>query len=960
MRIQVGYSPQSLRRAALAGFVWLCAGCSDPKPAAVATAAGASSTAPTGGASAGGVGGGAGAPATFGGGAGIGDAGGSGIGASSITPVRLRAEGRDTPLGVQALKPRLRWELQTSAPVARGLRQTAYEVLVASSPQALAADQGDLFASGLVPSATPSLVYAGSPLESYQRLYWKVRVRDQADQLSAWSDTAELTLGLLSPEDWGAKWITGASAPLPLFRREFQVSQPVRRALVSICGFGQFELRLNGTNVSDAVMEPGWTNFGKTCHYATYDVSGSIVQGANTLGVLLGNGMYNVPTSDRYAKFTGSFGNPKLILRLQLDYADDTSSAIVTDTEWKTSPGPIAFSSIYGGEDFDARKEPAGWDKPGFGEGAWLQAQIATGAAPRLVARSAPPVKLQQQFSAPQVTEPQPGVFVYDLGQNFSGWPAIEVEGTAGQTVKLTPGELLKDGVVTQSNVGSPMYFSYTLKGGGVEQWHPRFSYTGFRYVQVDGAVSTAQAASYPGRPRINSLAGHFIYASAESVGKFKSSDDDLNRIHQLILSAIRSNLQSVLSDCPQREKLGWLETSHLLAPSIMFNHDVETFYEKIIDDMADAQLATGMVPDIAPELTVFPGDFRDSPEWGSAFIIAPWHLYQTYGNRGPLDAHYADMKRYEAYLRGRANQNLLSYGLGDWYDVGPAGPGQSQLTTAGLTATAVWVQDLGVLQGAAQLLGNQADASQFEALRTSVSAAFNAKFLKNGSYDRGSQTANALPLALGLVPTAQRDQVLAALVQSVTSAGNRVTAGDIGFVYVLRALSAAGRGDVNFSLVKQAEGPGYLYQLAHGATALTEAWDANNASSQNHAMLGHAEEWFYSGLGGLRPDPSAPGFEKFLVRPEPQPGLTSVDVEYHSVRGLIKSGWLQTPSGLELHVTVPVNCTATVYVPTSKPAAVTEGGVPASTAPGVLSALEQVNALVLVLGSGEYVFAAP
>jgi hypothetical protein len=269
-------------------------------------------------------------------------------------------------------------------------------------------------------------------------------------------------------------------------------------------------------------------------------------------------------------------------------------------------------------------------------------------------------------------------------------------------------------------------------------------------------------------------------------------------------------------------------------------------------------------------------------------------------------------------------------------------------------------VQDLGVLQGAAQLLGNQADASQFEALRTSVSAAFNAKFLKNGSYDRGSQTANALPLALGLVPTAQRDQVLAALVQSVTSAGNRVTAGDIGFVYVLRALSAAGRGDVNFSLVKQAEGPGYLYQLAHGATALTEAWDANNASSQNHAMLGHAEEWFYSGLGGLRPDPSAPGFEKFLVRPEPQPGLTSVDVEYHSVRGLIKSGWLQTPSGLELHVTVPVNCTATVYVPTSKPAAVTEGGVPASTAPGVLSALEQVNALVLVLGSGEYVFAAP
>jgi hypothetical protein len=908
-----------------------------------------------------GSGGTAGGSGGIGGGAG-GIAGQGGTADSPVLPVRLRCELQDAPLGIQTATPRLAWELQSSDSKARGLSQSAYEVLVASSPDKLAAGQGDLLSTGSVTSGESSLVYAGQALGSWTHAYWQVRVRDQAGRLSAWSAPSEFTAGLLATADWGAEWITGGSGTaLPIFRKEFTVSKTLARALVSICGLGQFELRVNGSNVSDAVMEPSWTNYTKNCHYVIYDVTKALVQGSNAMGVLLGNGMYNVPASSRYAKFTGSFGTPKLILRLQMEFTDGSKDAVVSDASWTTAAGPITFSNIFGGEDFDARQEPAGWDKPGFTGASFTPATVATGTAPSLIARSAPPVKVQQEFASVKVTQPQSGVFVYDLGQNFAGWPELTVQGTAGATVKLTPGELLSGGNVSQASSGSPVWFSYTLKGGGTEVWHPRFSYTGFRYVQVDGAVPAAQAASFPGKPQVASLTGKFIYASAETVGKFTSSDQDLNKIHALILAAIRSNLQNIITDCPHREKLGWLETSHLLFPSIMFNYDVAASYEKFIRDARDAQTSTGLVPDIAPEFTVFSGAFRDSPEWGSAFVINPWYLYQMYGDRGPLDEHYANMKRYTSYVGGKASGNIVNYGLGDWYDVGPAAPGNSQLTTAGVTATAIYLQDLQVMQQTAQLLGNQTDATQFQSSIAATTSAYNAKFLTSaGSYDRNSQTANAMPLALGLVPANQQAAVLSSLVGTVTAAKNQVTAGDIGFAYVIRALSQAGRGDVIYSMLKQSTGPGYLYQISQGATSLTEAWNANPADSQNHAMLGHAEEWLYNGLGGINPDPSGPGWRKLFIHPQPQTGLTSVDAEYHSIRGLIVSNWQQSGTGLTLTVTVPVNATATITIPTSNPAAVTESGAPAATAPGVTSSTAQTNALVLVVGSGQYVFTAP
>ncbi|MHB8521756.1 MAG: family 78 glycoside hydrolase catalytic domain [Limisphaerales bacterium] len=889
----------------------------------------------------------------------------------------LRCEYLVNPLGVDSPQPRLSWTLDSKE---RGQVQTAYQLLVAGSPRGIVAMDGLTGAAPLIPRGdwwntgkvksdqTIGIVYGGQPLRSGTRVFWKVRVWDKDGQASAWSEPAFWQMGLLEAKDWQARWIAAetspapARPPLPLLRREFQVTRSVQRATVFVCGLGFYELRLNGEKVGDQVLDPGWTNYRKTCLYATYDVTGQIVRGANAFGVMLGNGMYNV-TGGRYVKFTGSYGPPKLILQLRLDFADGTSTQVVTDESWRGAPGPLTFSCIYGGEDCDARREQAGWDKPGFNDSAWQPAAVVEGPGGRLVSQSDPPIKLMNRFKTVKVTEPRPGVFVYDLGQNFSGWPQLTVRGPAGATVKLTPGELLEpNGLVSQRSSGGPTYFSYTLKGEGIETWHPRFSYYGFRYVQVEGGVPRDRASTAVAQPVVLGLEGQFIHSSARTVGRFECSNALLNRIHSLVLAAIESNLQSVLTDCPHREKLGWLEVSHLLGPAIMFNYDVPALYAKICRDMAASQLENGLVPDIAPEYTVFGGGFRDSPEWGSACAVNPWLLYQRYGDTSALAQNYDVIARYVGYLGRQAKDHIVSHGLGDWYDIGPKPPGESQLTTKGLTATAIYYQDIEILGRTAALLGKNEDARKWTALAAEVRRAFNARFFNaaTSQYDRGSQTANAMPLVLGLVEPGDEAAVLASLVKDVRSRGNQVTAGDIGFRYLVEALRTGGHSDVLFDLVTRRDGPGYAMQLAKGATTLTEAWDADAASSQNHCMLGHVEEWFYTGLGGINPDPTGPGFRKLIIKPQIVGDLTWVRVSYEYVSGTVRSAWQIDKRRLLLDVTIPPNTTAMVYVPTLDAAKVTEGGKPAAKVKGVEFVRQENRAAVYHVGPGVYRFTAP
>ena len=890
----------------------------------------------------------------------------------TIRAANLKCETLSQPLSVEALRPHLSWLLEPTLNAGRGLRQTAYRILVATSRGKLAAGKGDVWDTGKVNSAeTTQIEYKGLRLNSDGSYYWKVRIWDQHGRTSEWSDMGEWTMGFLHAQDWKAKWIAAkpdqgkdtsigeqGARSLPIFRHGFCLQSGFKNALVRVSGLGQYELRINGTSVNDGNLAPGWTDYRKKVFYNTFDVTDLLQAGNNAIGILLGNGMYNVEkTPGRYLKFTGSFGQPKLIFQLNVTFTDGSHVNIRSDRSWKHTAGPITFSSTYGGEDFDARREPRGWDGPSYNDGDWQAAVEVAGPGGQLTSELIPAVKVMHTFQTVAVSKPKPGVRVYDLGQNFSGWPAIRVSGARGTAVKLIPGELLDDkGLVSQRSSGEPVWFSYVLRGSGEEKWHPRFTYYGFRYVAVE--ETSPDGEGIPPESALLGVEGQFVHSSAAKTGEFTSSSIQINRIHSLILAAIDSNVQSIVTDCPHREKLGWLEQTHLLGKSLMYNYDLANLYEKIADDMQNEQLANGLVPDIAPEYVQFEQGFRDSPEWGSASILALWTGYQQYGDQRLLAKHYKMMKRYAEYLGSKAKDGIISYGLGDWYDIGPGAPGESKLTGRGLTATAIYYQDLVVLQKVASLLGKHTDAREYLSKAKEVRTAFNAKLFNAniGQYDSGSQTANALPLVVGLTPDSERSAVLAHLVGNIRKRNNHVSAGDVGFHYVVNALLEGGRSDVLFDMISQDDSPSYGYQLKSGATTLTEAWDTNPNSSQNHFMLGHIEEWFHRGLAGLDFDLSRPTAEKIKIRPMIVSDVTWARDVQDTVLGRIVSEWKRQDGKLTLDVTIPVNATATVYVQTST-GAVQESGRPISSSTQVRKLRAEPGEVVYAVSSGEYHF---
>lgn len=848
---------------------------------------------------------------------------------AGLEPYGLECEARHNPVGVDAAGPRLSWKLKSDQ---QNQKQSAYQILVAPSPEELAANSGGLWDSGRVSGDQSIWVeYKGAVLKSFGRYYWKVRVWDASGQPSAWSQPAEWTMAVLDPSAWKARWISHPdsslrSGPLPLFRKEIVLDRPVRRALALVSGAGFHELRINGVKAGDHVLAPAWTNYRATIFYETLDITSLLKTGPNAVGVLLGNGFFNV-AGGRYVKYTGSFGHPRLFAQIHLEYEDGTAANIGSDNSWRVQNGPITFSCIYGGEDYDARLEPSGWDRPGFDDSSWRRASGADGPGGVMRAQSSPPIRVQQTFRPVKVTEPRPGTYIYDLGQNFAGWPKITVSGPSGASVRFTSGELLDSaGLVTQRSSGGPTYFTYTLNGQGQQTWSPRFSYTGFRYIQVEGAAPAAEAK--PGTAALHEVAGEFIHLDAPRTGQFSTSHQLFNRIHNLIDAAVRSNLQHVLSDCPHREKLGWLEQAHLMGPSLLYNWDLRTFLPKILQDMREAQLVSGLIPDIAPEYVVFSRGFRDSPEWGSAGVIAPWLAWQWYGDRAPLSDSWKMMKAYTGYLDALAKDGILSHGLGDWYDIGPKPPGTSQLTPLGLTATAVFAQDLQVMRSAANLLGLQADEAAYASKLAEVRRAFERAFYKpaESSYATGSQTSLAMPLFLGLAPDSVRPALVDGLVADIRKRGNHTSAGDVGYRYVVGALLDAGRSDVLFDLANQPNAPSYAAQLAAGATALTEAWDANPNSSHNHLMLGHIEQWFYAGLAGIRPDRNSPGASHVRIQPNPVGGIEWVKASWESVRGPVAVDWRVENGSFRLNVEIPPGMTADVQMPGGQSSTVGSG----------------------------------
>jgi alpha-L-rhamnosidase len=803
------------------------------------------------------------------------------------------------------------------------IHQTAYQIELYSelSPDKKIWDSGKVI-SNQSQGVKPEFDKLVKPGIKYQ---WRVRVWDNNDNVSNWSEmcyfryppkniennanwigairrensnipTGRTYHGLSISSEAGKKW--QETHPLSkrsiYLRREFNNDKKVKDAIIYISGLGHYELTLNGEKLGESQFDPMWSDYDKTIYYNSFDVT-NLLEDNNAIGVLLGNGFYN-QQGGRYVKMQVSFGPPTLFFKMNITYEDGTIKEIVSDKSWKYSLSPIVFNDMYGGEDYDARLEQKGWDNYNFDDSHWMPVVVQEAPKGKLTPQTTYPIKSMEKFPAESVKRVS-NSYVYDMGQNLSGFPNIKVKGNKGDKIRLILGEnIYEDGSVNQSQSGSPYYFEYILKGGEEEIWQPRFSFYGYRYIQVDGAkppkdseisVNINDERDIPEILNIESL---FVYNSNPQTSTFNCSNEIFNNTHRLIVNAMKSNMQAVFTDCPHREKLGWLEQVHLNGPGLFYNFDLTTFAPKIMQDIRDSQLPNGLVPDIAPEYVIFEGGFRDSPEWGSTSVILPFMYYQFYGDNSLIIEYYDVMKRYVDYLTSTADNHIVSHGLGDWCDYREDKPyGVSHNTPVPLSATTHYYMVVDYLLQAAEITGNEEDIIHYTKLRSNVKDAFNKKFfdVDNMYYGTGSQASNAMPLFAGLVDSQNREAVLNNLVKNIEERGFRLSTGDVGNRYLFQTLADNGLNEIMYKMHNHEEVPGYGFQLQFGATTLTELWDPRAGASWNHFMMGQIEEWFFKSLAGIRSEENS-GFKEIIIAPKPVGDLKFVEASYETLYGKI------------------------------------------------------------------------
>jgi len=754
-----------------------------------------------------------------------------------------------------------------------------------------------------------ALVFASFSLQ-HTTVAQEIPITD-AQWICAHEDQAS---SIKTPGVHGGAPLPGAQQTLPIFRKTFTLGDaPVTNARVAICGLGHFELSINGTKVGGHFLDPPWSDYADTCYYVSFDVAELLKSGENVLGVMLGHGMYHVP-GGRYAKFVGSFGLPKLILCLVLTQGDK-ERIITSNPTWKTHDGPISFSCIYGGEDYDARREQPGWDRPGFDDRLWKATRVVNGPGGVLRPAISPPIKVIRHLEAVSITKLKDGRYEVDLGENLSARPVITVRGQVGRRVTIETAE-------SQGKPWQGHSYTYTLKGGPKpEVFAPRFTYFGFQYLYVSGAVWGDDVGTAGELPELVDIGGDFVSSCGPRIGSFACSNTLLNDIDAMIDRSVASNLQHVLTDCPHREKLGWLEVAHLMGPSILLNYDMGGLYRKICRDTTDSQLANGLVPDIAPEYVRFQGGFFESPEWGSACVQLPWLIYQFYGDTGILREQYTTMARYTDYLSSTRNQaGLVKGGLGDWYDWTPekGHVGPSQLTPPELPATCMLYDNARILCKTATLQSKATEARKWKDLMQGVRSDFLAAYYdpRTKTVATGSQCALALGLYFDLVPDEDREAVLDNLVRTVKTNQYRPSTGEVSFRYLVVALAQAGRSDMVYRMINRTDAPGYGCMLKQGLKTLSERWD-RPGSSLNHCMFGHIQEWFQTYLLGIRQAPGSTGYEKVLIDPYIPDGLDWARGSCDSPNGRIEVAW--TRKGQTLQVTVRAEKPDSIALPERK-----------------------------------------
>lgn len=869
----------------------------------------------------------------------------------------LRCEGRTAPLGVEALHPKLSWRLEARTGL-RGVRQTAYRVLAATTPERLTERDADLWDSAKVKSDADAWIpYGGRPLPSASRCWWKVQVWDQKGRSCGWSRPARWDTGLYREAQWGAQWI-GAPAVCekegaPCFRKAFTLRPGWRTVRAFVCGLGYHEFYVNGRKADSRVLEPAQTEYPKRVLYSAYDVTELVRAGGNVLGVMLGNGWYH---QDRV--WGGmSYGSPVLRLRFEAEYPDGSRQTVLSDGTWQVAAGPITSNNIYAGETCDARRR-LDWNGAMLADKPWSAVVPAQGPAGALICPAFPPIRAVGTLAPAEPREVAPGVFLYDMRQNFAGWARLRVRAPAGTRVKMRFAETVdpKTGLLDTASTGVfatqvEQIDTYICRGGGLETWEPRFTYHGYRYVEVVGLP--------PGsRPPV--LEGIVVHTDVEPAGGFTCSDPMLNRIHQAAVWTLVSNLHGVPTDCPARERCGWLGDSHASAEMAALNFDMSGFWSKYLDD-----ITTGWVSDLPP--SVVPGKRiagASGPlDWGVAVVMLPWFRWLYYGDRAELERSYPAMSRFVRTAGKTATNGIASNGLGDWC---PPGSVEPTATPVPLTTTAWLAEAARLTAQTATLLGRPEEAREFAQMAERSTVALQAKYYNAAAHTFGSQTADAMALAFRLCPEADRQAVCDSLALDVVKHGKHHTTGIFGSRWLFDTLTAGGHGDIAFDVLHQTDYPsiGYLFHL--GATTFWECWGEPEldkkwgARSLNHPMQAGYDAWFFQGLGGIACDETGPGFRKILLRPNLLPGLTSVRVYHDSPHGRIRSEWTQKGGTVRFHIVIPPNTTAKLYLPLPPHgiSRITESGRPAEQAQGVRRLPNTDGRAVFAIGSGDYGFA--
>ena len=905
-----------------------------------------------------------------------------------MNATNLRCEYLTNPLGIDEMQPRLSWTLDSEA---RGQKQTAYRIVVASTIKGIEAKEGNLWDSGKIQSGESThIVYSGKPLKTGMRCYWRVRVWDKDGKPSHWSDSASWTMGLLEQNAWqGAKWIgVGEPAepddnPLPaqMLRKEFNVDQPVRRATAYVSALGLYELWINGRRVGDHILAPEWTDYNRRIQYQTYDVTNLLNVGENAIGGHLGDGWYAGRIGLSHIVENGPLrciygSRPCLRVLIEIVGKSGKKQILLTDPTWRvTEDGPIRVSDILDGETYDARMEMDGWNLPGFDDSRWKAVAVKEDAQGQLVAQMNEPIRVIEEIKPIEVTEPTPGVYVFDLGQNMVGWCRIRVRGEAGQAIRLRHAEVLNDdGTIYRDNLrmpsdggplGARQEDTYICRSEQLETFEPHFTFHGFRYVEVVGLKE---------KPEKDFLVGRVFCSSFRETGDFECSSAMLNQLDRNILWGQRGNMLSVPTDCPQRdERLGWMGDAQVFAPAGCWQADMASFYSKFLKDVRDAQAEDGRFPDFAPHPFDPNARFSGVPAWGDAGVIVPWVLYEHYGDRRIIEENYESSKRWLEYIH-KNNPDLIwrngrGNDYGDWLNgdtlIAEGYPKSGGEVPKDVFGTLFFGYSTRLVARMAEVLGYQKEAQRYSKLADKIRRAFKKEFVGEDARIQGdTQAGYALALGFDMLPKGKRRKAVSHMVEAVENYKRHISTGFLSTIELMHELTRSGHNEIAYQLLNNKTFPSWGYSIEQGATTIWERWDGYvkgrgfqnpGMNSFNHYAFGAVSDWMWRNIIGI--DTDGPGFQKMIIRPRPGGGLTWARGTYDSIRGPISVDWRKKDEGLAVDIVIPANTTATVYLPVKRGSDVTEGGKLASEAEGITLVRIEEACAVFDVESGQYRF---